>query len=75
LPSKLTLTCCIPLRNLNLNPQHVRLQFQHLILYLPILERCSGSGASSASSSDRVIEAACAGFGVFADLRGFRDDG
>jgi hypothetical protein len=58
-----------------LNPQHVGLQLQDLVLDLSILERCPCCGPSSASRGDSVVEAACAGFGVFANLSGFGDDG
>jgi hypothetical protein len=70
-----TLTTRIPLRNLDLNPQHIRLQLQHLILDLPILERCSSGGFCSAGCGDGVVEAACGGFGGFGEFGGRGDDG
>jgi len=75
LSRKLTLTPRIPLRNLDLNPQHIRLQLQHLILDLPILECRAGSGFGAAGCGDGVVEAACGGFGGFRELGGGGDDG
>jgi hypothetical protein len=64
----------IPLRQLDLQPQHIRLQLQDLILDLPNLQTRSGFGFCSACGGDGVVETAGFDFGVFSDLGGTADD-
>lgn len=70
LTRQLPCTPRIPLRNLDLNPEHIRLQLQHLILDLAILECRPGGGSGSGGRGDGVVEAACAGLGGFGELGG-----
>jgi hypothetical protein len=75
LSRQLTLTPRIALRNLDLDPPHIRLQLQHLILDLAILECRPGGGFGAAGRGDGVVEAACAGFGGLGEFGGGGDDG
>ncbi len=65
----------IPLRHLNLNPQHIRLQLQHLVLDLSILQCLSSGSLGSTCGGDCGVEAAGSDFSLFAEARGGCDDG
>lgn len=63
-----------PLRYQHAQPQHIRLQLQHLILDLAHLQRLS-RGGRGASRCDRVVETPRFNFGGLGDLGCFGDDG
>ena len=57
---------CVALRRLNLQDQNFQLQFQHLVLDLPVLQ---GGGFGVVSGGvDAFVESAGADFGVLGDL-------